>query len=137
MKILSNIFSGIKDVLIANEIPNPAKLYRLAGLAHAHPETKITVAADNADNISAISQAASKFGATLYVLVEVDVGMKRCGVNTPDEVHALAKKIMDSKGLVFEGIQAYEGHLVYDLDIPTCGLCMLKLPCSLENPVNR
>jgi D-serine deaminase-like pyridoxal phosphate-dependent protein len=115
----SLIFSGIKDVLIANEIVDPAKLYRLAGLAHAHPETKITVTVDNTENITALSDAATKFDVTLYVLVEVDVGMKRCGVNTPDEVYTLAKIIDDSRGLVFEGIQAYEGHIVYDLDIPT------------------
>jgi D-serine deaminase-like pyridoxal phosphate-dependent protein len=112
------IIAGIKDILIANQIADPVKLYRLAGLAHAHPETKITVAVDNAENITALSDAASKFRSTLYVLVEVDVGMNRCGVNTPDEVYELAKKIEDSNGLVFEGIQAYEGHLVYDLDTP-------------------
>ena len=112
------IYSGVRDVLIANEIVDPVKIYRLAGIAHAHPETKITVTVDNAENIAVLSKAASKIGATIYVLVEVDVGMNRCGVNTPEEVYALAKKIVDSKGLVYEGIQAYEGHLVYDLDIP-------------------
>lgn len=112
------IVAGIKDVLVANEIVDPRKLFRLAGLAHAHPEAKITVVVDNAENIVTSSEAASQYGTTLYVLVEVDVGMKRCGVNTPEEVYALATKIIDSDGLEFDGIQAYEGHLVYDHDIP-------------------
>lgn len=109
------VAAGIKDVLIANQIVDPVKIFRLAGLAHG--EAKITVAVDNADNISALSRAASKVGSTIYVLVEIDVGMRRCGVNTPEEVLTLASKIMDSKGLVFEGFQAYEGHLQYKPDI--------------------
>ncbi|MEF9427322.1 MAG: DSD1 family PLP-dependent enzyme, partial [Candidatus Mariimomonas ferrooxydans] len=101
--------SGIKDVLIANQVVDPVKIFRLAALAN--DEAKITVAVDNPDNISALSHAASEIGSTLHVLVEINVGMKRCGVNTSDDALNLAGKIVDSKGLVFEGIQAYEGHL--------------------------
>ena len=42
--------------------------------------------------------------------------MHRCGVNTQQEVLALANKISESSGLVFEGFQAYEGHLQYNRD---------------------
>ncbi|HEB31608.1 MAG TPA: DSD1 family PLP-dependent enzyme [Spirochaetes bacterium] len=107
--------SGIKDVLIANQIVDPVKIFRLAALAD--DEAKITVAVDDPDNILALSNAAAEIGSTVYVLVEIDVGMKRCGVNTPDEVFDLAGKIVDSKGLVFEGFQAYEGHLQNRPDI--------------------
>ncbi len=103
--------SGIKDVLIANQIVDPDKIFRLAGLAHG--ESKITVLVDNEENVRELSKAASLVGSTIYVLVEVDVGMKRCGVNTAEEVLKLAKAISSSDGLVFEGIQAYEGHLVH------------------------
>ena len=108
--------AGIKDVLIANQIVNPEKIVRLVGLAHA-TGSKVTVAVDNSKNIQDLSLAASKIGAIIYVLIEVDVGMKRCGVNKIKEVFKLAKEIKGSKGLVFEGIQAYEGHLVYSEDI--------------------
>ena len=103
--------SGIKDVLIANQIVDKQKIYRLAGLAHGN--SKITVVVDNKENINDLSKAASILGSTLYVLIEVDVGMKRCGVNTAEEVLQLARSISGSKGLVFEGIQAYEGNLVH------------------------
>jgi D-serine deaminase-like pyridoxal phosphate-dependent protein len=109
------VAAGIKDVLIANEIVDPIKIFRLAGLARG--DARISVAVDNAENIADLSKGASKAGSTIYVLVEVDVGMKRCGVNTPEEVYLLAREIMGSEGLVFEGIQAYEGHLVYNTDI--------------------
>ena len=103
--------SGIKDVLIANQIVDRVKIARLAGLAHG--ESKITVVVDNEENIKSLSEAALKVGSTIYVLVEVDVGMKRCGVDTAEEVLQLARAISGSGGLVFEGIQAYEGHLVH------------------------
>ena len=107
--------AGIKDVLIANQVVEPTKIYRLMGLAKSG--SKITVAVDNLDNVDDLSDAASKTGATLYCLVEVDVGMHRCGVQTKDEVLALAKKISHSKGLVFEGLQAYEGNVILTKEV--------------------
>ena len=109
------VLAGIKDVLIANTIVQPSKIMRLASLAHG--DAKISVAADNQQNISFLSEAATTVGSTIHVLVEVDIGMERCGVNTPEEVLLLARKILEASGLVFEGIQAYEGHLVYNTDI--------------------
>ena len=103
------VAAGIKDILIANQIADPVKIYRLAGLAHG--ESKITVLADDPGNIATLSEAASLIGSTIYVLVEMDVGMKRCGVKTAEEALGLAQLVRSSKGLVFEGIQAYEGHL--------------------------
>ena len=109
------VLAGIKDVLIANTIVQPSKIIRLAGLAHG--DTKISVAVDNKQNISVLSEAATTVGSTIHVLVEVNIGMERCGVNTPEEVFFLARQIIEAEGLVFEGIQAYEGHLVYNTDI--------------------
>lgn len=106
------VAAGIKDVLIANQIVDPVKIFRLAGLAHQ--DAKITVAVDNLRNIAELSKAASSVGSTIYILIEVDVGMGRCGVNSPEEALDLANKINESDGLVFDGIQAYEGHLQYD-----------------------
>ena len=108
------VASGIKDVLIANQVVDPVKIYRLAGLAHG--DAKITVLVDNAENIDALAEAASRVGSTLYVLVELDVGTGKCGVTTAEDVLLLAKKITSARGLVFEGIQAYEGHLGHIAD---------------------
>jgi len=106
--------SGIKDVLIANQIVDHGKIARLAGLAHG--DCRITVAVDSRENIGSLSRAASAIGSTIHVLIEVDVGMNRCGVKDPEEVIGLARLISSSKNLVFEGIQAYEGHLVLNPD---------------------
>jgi D-serine deaminase-like pyridoxal phosphate-dependent protein len=101
--------AGIRDILIANQVVEPSKIARLAGLAHS--DTKFGVAVDTLENIEDLSQAASRVGSTLNVLVEVDVGMGRCGVQSADEVLVLVRGIEKAKGLSFEGIQAYEGHL--------------------------
>jgi D-serine deaminase-like pyridoxal phosphate-dependent protein len=101
--------TGIPDVLIANQIVDPAKITRLAGLARG---ARVTVCVDNEQNVADLSAACAGAGSTLNVLVEVDVGMNRCGVKTAEEAVALAKRIAGSPGLHFEGIQAYEGHLV-------------------------
>jgi len=100
--------------LIANQIVEQSKIYRLAGLARG--DARVTVAVDNEENILEHSTAASAVGSTIYVLVEVDVGSNRCGVNTPSEVLGLAKQIRASEGLVFEGIQAYAGQLSHNPD---------------------
>jgi len=109
--------AGIKDILIANQIVEPEKIFRLSCLAKS--DVKILVAVDNIENIDELSKAASFLHSTIYVLIEVDVGMKRCGVISAEETLALAERIMISQGLVFEGIQAYEGHLVYDVENPS------------------
>jgi D-serine deaminase-like pyridoxal phosphate-dependent protein len=51
-------------------------------------------------------------GVTIGVLVEVDVGMKRCGVPGGQPVFDLARFIERSRGVRFDGLQAYEGHVV-------------------------
>jgi 3-hydroxy-D-aspartate aldolase len=105
------VAAGIKDVLIANQVVDPVKINRLAALANNG--TKITVAIDAERNVEDLSKAASFYGSNLFILIEVDVGMGRCGINTKEEALRLAEKITSSKSLSFEGIQAYEGHLQF------------------------
>jgi D-serine deaminase-like pyridoxal phosphate-dependent protein len=109
--------AGVRDILVANQVVDTDKIYRLACMARAG--TKITVAVDRVENVDSLSAVARAVGSTLYVLVEIDVGMSRCGVGSEKEALELALRIGRAGGLVFEGIQAYEGHLVYDTLQPT------------------
>jgi len=102
--------AGIRDILLANQIVDVRKINRLAALAN---NTRITVCADNAVAVEELSRAAQAHGSTVYVLVEIQVGMLRCGVDTKEETLALAKQIANSKGLVFDGFQAYAGNLCH------------------------
>ncbi len=99
---------GISDILIANQIVGPLKLARLVELAG---RCTVTVAVDDADNVRRLSAAAAAAGVTLRVFVEVNVGMDRCGVEPGEPALALARQVDAAEGLVFAGLQAYEGHL--------------------------
>jgi len=105
---------GIEDILIANQITDAKKIRRLADLAG---QCRLTICVDDKDNIKELSKAAKNSGTTIYCLVEFEVGMKRCGVNTKEEVLELAREIENSDNLVFEGIQAYAGHASHMTDI--------------------
>ena len=97
---------GIDDVLVSNQVVGDAKVARLAALAG---RARIGVCADDPIQVDAYAAAARKFGTTLYVLVEIDVGMSRCGVAPGEPAVALARRIAAADGLVFDGIQAYHG----------------------------
>jgi D-serine deaminase-like pyridoxal phosphate-dependent protein len=46
------------------------------------------------------------------VLIEVDIGMGRCGVASGEPALKLAQHILKSTNLIFSGIMGYEGHTV-------------------------
>jgi len=101
--------SGIREILIANEIVGPAKMGRLLSLAKS---ADIMVCVDNPRNVEELSEAAEAVGAPLRVLVDVDVGMHRCGVQPGEPALALAQEVEGAKALKFAGLMGYEGHAV-------------------------
>ena len=100
--------AGLTDVFLANQVVGPRKLRRLAELAR---RCRLRVCADDPDNVAALSAAAVEAGTTLHVLVEVDVGMQRCGVEPGEPALALARHVRSRPGLRFAGLQGYDGHL--------------------------
>lgn len=105
--------TGVKTIVLANQIVQPEKLARLAALAG---HCRLSVCVDSAENILALERAAAAASTTVYVLVELEVGMRRCGVVDPAEFLKLAKLVANQSHLVFEGIQAYAGHLAHETD---------------------
>jgi D-serine deaminase-like pyridoxal phosphate-dependent protein len=101
--------AGIEDILIANQVVG-TKIARLVDLAR---RCRVTVAVDSAENVYALSAAASHAGVTIPCLVEVNVGMDRCGVEPGEPAVRLARQVASSAGLAFEGLQAYEGQLQF------------------------
>lgn len=97
---------GVRDVLVSNQVLDMQKLRRLAGLAK---EAKISLCFDAVEQVDAASRAAQEFGVELGALVEIDMGMWRCGVPPGEPAAALALHIAASPGLRFDGLQAYEG----------------------------
>ena len=108
------IHAGIRDVLIANQVVGAQKIARLINLAK---HSEIMVAVDNPQNVQAISEAAAAKGVTVRMLIEVNVGMNRCGVEPGKPTLELANQIRQSPNLKFEGLMGYEGHTVAKPDL--------------------
>ncbi len=107
------VAAGFDDIFVVNTVSHPAKVRRLAELAAGR---RLLVAVDEADNAAALSAAAVRAGAELGLMIEVDTGMDRCGVDTADTAVALARQVTELPGLRLEGITGYEGHCSLTID---------------------
>jgi D-serine deaminase-like pyridoxal phosphate-dependent protein len=98
---------GIKDILIANEIVGDLKARRLVKL---RKQADVMVCLDSYENARAISNAAVDAGLKLRVLVELDTGMGRCGVQPGQSAVEFVRQIHGLLGLDFAGLMSWEGH---------------------------
>ena len=96
------------DVLVGYPVVDPVRVERLAGLA---PTAAVRVALDSACAVDAVGAAARMAGTTIGVLVDLDVGMGRTGVPTPEALGVLAQTVNDRPGLRLDGIFCYPGHI--------------------------
>jgi 3-hydroxy-D-aspartate aldolase len=98
---------GVKDILVSNQVVGERKLRRLAALAK---DATIALCFDASDQVDAASRVARDFGVVLGGLVEIEVGMERCGVAPGRDAAALARRVADAPNLKFRGLQAYHGR---------------------------
>ncbi len=99
-------YGGIPDIYVSNEIVGLSKLRRLCALAR---HAKVSACVDSIRLIDDLGAAAQSFGVEIEVLVEIDAGTERCGVEAGEPVVPLAQAIASSPGLSFGGLQAYHG----------------------------
>ncbi|MDB5412140.1 MAG: alanine racemase [Rubritepida sp.] len=99
-------WGGVPDIMVTNQVVGARKLARLAALAKI---AQVSICVDDPAQIAALAEAAEAAGVRIPVLVEIDVGGKRCGVEAGPPAVALAELIAASKHLSFGGIQAYHG----------------------------
>jgi D-serine deaminase-like pyridoxal phosphate-dependent protein len=100
------VAGGVPDVFVSNQVVGAGKIARLAALAG---RARIAVCVDDARNVADLSAAAAAAGVTLRVLVEIEVGMGRCGVAAGEPAQVLAAQVAECPGLEFGGLQAYHG----------------------------
>lgn len=101
------VAAGIRDILIANEVIGEAKVRRLA---HLCAQADVVVAVDSQLGVAQLERAAAEAGTTPRVVVEVDVGLGRCGTPPGEAAEALAWRVADAPHLRFVGVMAWEGH---------------------------
>jgi D-serine deaminase-like pyridoxal phosphate-dependent protein len=98
---------GIRDILIANEIAGEGPIARFVELSR---EVPVLVAVDNRKVVADMARLARDRKAEVNILVDVDLGLKRCGLPPGEPAAGLAKAVVES-GLRFRGLMGYEGHL--------------------------
>src|SRR5215216_6431630 len=98
---------GVRDVLVSNQVVGERKLRRLAALA---ADATIALCFDAPEQVDQADRVARDFGIELGGLVEIEVGMERCGIAPGREAAALARRIADAPNLKFRGLQAYHGR---------------------------
>ncbi len=96
--------AGINDIFVPYNIVGVSKLERLMRLART---VNLSVTADSAFAVGGLSDAAQRAQVELPVLVECDIGMGRCGVQSPQAAADIARLIMRSPGLRFGGLMTY------------------------------
>jgi len=108
---------GVRDVLIANQVVGPLKIARLCDLAR---QAQVTVAVDDARNVRELSEAAVANGVTIGIVIEIEVGMNRCGILPGEPAVALAKQIDAAPGL---DLVAHQAHSSLAAVIETKAAC--------------
>ena len=99
---------GINDILIPYNIVGPRKVERLTRLSR---RATVTVAVDSEDTVRGIAEQAQKDDCTVRVIIELDTGSQRCGVQSPEAALALARTIVAMPGLAFKGIMTFPSRL--------------------------
>lgn len=103
----------IFNVLLANPVVDPVKIKRLVNLAAFG---QIIVAVDQLEYLIQISGAANDAGTTVHVVIEVDVGLHRAGVQPGEPALTLVKEACRFPGIHFSGLLGYEGFTIVELD---------------------
>ncbi len=100
--------AGFDDILIAYPIVGAPKLERLVNLARS---VRVTVSTDSAEVAQAISDEARSAGVKIHLLAEMDAGLRRCGVESPDALVKLALQMSRLSRAEFLGFLVFPGHV--------------------------
>ncbi len=103
--------AGIRGLLITAEMVGEPKISRLIQLVSKAPDTMVVVDADA--NVLDLQQAAASAGIRIRVLIDLDIGQNRTGIQPGEPALRLAQTIKSSRNLELKGICAYGGHVAH------------------------
>ena len=108
--------AGCRDVLLAYPVVGP-NVARLFNLAKNFPTTTFRVLVDDPVSTRTLDEGMSGLGKRLHVLLDLEVGMGRTGIEPGDAAFALYRQVEKSENLIPDGLHAYDGHLqIFDLE---------------------
>lgn len=104
------IDAGVPSVTVAYPLIDEAKVRRLLTAARARG-TDLRITVDNRIAVEVLGRVAAELRAAVGVLIEIDVGLRRCGLRESDpEIVELARLISRSERLRFAGLLSHAGH---------------------------
>ena len=106
--------AGIESLHITSPVVTPQAIDRLMALNAKVKDLMVVV--DHPANVDALAAAAAKAGKPQTVVVDIDPGMHRTGVASPDAVVELVKKVTGLKSLKYAGVQFYCGRHQHIVD---------------------
>jgi len=98
------------EVIMAYPLAHPLKVERFCDLMDSHPETCLSAVVGNETHVGLLAVAASTRKQHIKVMVDLDVGMHRTGVEPGPVAESLYRSISASKHLDAHGLHAYDGH---------------------------
>jgi D-serine deaminase-like pyridoxal phosphate-dependent protein len=101
------VHHGVESILIANEVAGDAKARQIAELSRY---SSVIVAVDSVSGVNDLARAQRNHGVQLEVVVDVDLGLDRCGVPPGEAAVDLTRSVVE-QGLAFRGLMGYDGHL--------------------------
>ena len=100
------VAAGLEDILVPYNLVGRPKLDRLSRLVTEN-DVRVILAADSTTTVDGLGRESLSRGYTLPVLVEMDTGSHRVGVQSPRETIELAQHIDALPGLEFAGVMTY------------------------------
>ena len=103
--------AGVRNLLITTEVVGTEKIGRLLHVLGRQAETMVVV--DHADNVRELGQAMARAGRVLNVLVDVEVGGRRTGIEPGEAALFLGRQVMNEPALNLRGLQGYAGQCAH------------------------
>ncbi len=100
--------NGLNDILMTYNIVGRQKVQRLSELAR---QVRMTVTVDSLAVAKGISEQVAKDGVTVGVLVEIDTGGNRTGVQSSEAAEQLGKQVDALPGLELRGLMTYPSRI--------------------------
>ena len=100
--------AGIPDILLTSEVAGIGKFERIVALARRVEGFKAVVDSEHA--VEGIAAIAADLGATVNLLIEIDVNTGRSGVVSAEDALRLANRIRELDGVQVAGLHGYAGH---------------------------
>jgi D-serine deaminase-like pyridoxal phosphate-dependent protein len=102
------VAAGARDVRMIEQVIGAPKIERLMRLAR---QAHVIALVDDPGNVEMLAAAAVHHGVRLDVLIEVEIGLNRCGVVPGKPTLDLARHVTRQRGLRFAGLSGHEGTI--------------------------